>query len=119
EPGSLTVAGGPGVTAGVGVYAMTVAATPDFAIKPALLNGYFIDLTPADVPLMITPRPLRPVVTDRSFTYLSPVAAVSWSGLVNDDVMRPVASLNGAPGTSLLAMEGGYGFPKVNAGIST
>lgn len=125
KAGSLKITG-PGVGADVGHYALFLSATDDIAFNHELQNpsddsaNFWIDLTGgetgASVALEITPRPLTANILDPSYTYRSPEAAVSFDGIVNDDIITPVGSLNGTEAV-WYTHNGGFGFaPNLDAG---
>ena len=118
-PGSLVTAG-PGAAAHVGASTLTVGPSSTIAAGGMLTSGYFIDLTPASLALTITPRTLTPTVGDGAWVYGSPTSVATLSGLVNGDVLTPVATLNGTAGVAMSANGSGYGFgQKLGAGTST
>ncbi len=125
-PGSLAVTG-PGVAAGVGNHILQIGAGASIALKPleydadfnvvgGATGAYFIDLTPATAGLGITPRPLTAAVLNPGYTYGSPAAAATLSGVVNGDAVGLTASIGGASVT-LAPLAGGLGFaPRLGAG---
>ncbi len=120
-PGSLAISGGPGAEAAVGSgYSLTVAAASTFDIDRSLFDfdyfegdvfGYFFDLTPASVPLTITPRLVTANVASGSFVYgNSIVPQIQFDNLANGDVLVPVATFYNRANEALQALEGGFGF---------
>jgi len=113
-------ASGPGVFAGVGSNSVTVSATASAAFAPGLYESYFVDLTAVSVPLSITPRTVTAIATNGAYTYGSPDAIASLSGLVNGDALAPVATLNGVANVEMGSNGAGFGFdPRVQAGVSS
>ena len=111
---------GPGVLAAAGSNSMTVSATQSLAFQIGLSGGYFIDLTPATLPLTITPRTVTPTVSAGSYIYGSPTAVASLAGVVNGDVLNPVATLNSTAGVTMALNGSGFGFAEtVAAGSSS
>ncbi len=110
---------GPGVHAAAGDNHMTLSATNRLAFADGLNSGYFVDLTPATLPLTITQRSVTPTVSAGVYTYGSPTAVVSLAGVVNGDVLKPVARLNSAVGITMVNNGAGFGFAEtVSAGSS-
>ncbi|MFZ3084433.1 filamentous hemagglutinin N-terminal domain-containing protein [Rhodoferax ferrireducens] len=116
---SLDVAG-PGVLAAAGNNSMTLSATQSLAFQSGLSGGYFIDLTPATLPLTITPRTVTPTVSAGAYIYGSPTAVASLAGVVNGDVLKPVATLNSTAGVTMANNGSGFGFAQnIVAGSSS
>ncbi|NDP38619.1 MAG: filamentous hemagglutinin N-terminal domain-containing protein [Rhodoferax sp.] len=115
---SLAVAG-PGVLASAGSNNLTLSATNSLAFASGLTSGYFIDLAPATLALTITPRTVTPTVSAGAYIYGSPAAVTSLTGVVNGDVINPVAMLNGTVGVNMANNGVGFGFAEtVAAGLS-
>jgi len=113
-------ASGPGVFAGVGSNSVTVSATASAAFAPGHYESYFVDLTAVSVPLSITPRTVTASASNGAYTYGSPDAVASLSGLVNGDALAPVATLNGAAHVVMDGNGAGFGFDaRVQAGVSS
>ena len=116
---SLVVAG-PGVLAAAGSNHMALSATNTLAFAEGLRSGYFVDLTPASLPLTINKRTVTPTVSAGSYIYGSPTAVASFAGVVNGDVLNPVATLNSTVGVTMAHNGTGFGFAEtVAAGLST
>lgn len=105
ELSNLTTTG-PALFAGVGDQAVTTSATPNLS---STISGYFFNLTTAVDTLHINPKVLTPTLTPGAYTYGSPTAVIALTGVVNNDSVQPLASLDGAsaPLSPILA---GYGF---------
>ena len=110
ELSNLTTTG-PALFAGVGDQPVTTSATPNLS---STISGYFFNLTTAVDTLSISPKALTPTLTPGAYTYGSPTAVIALTGVVNNDSVQPLASLDGAsaPLSPILA---GYGFA-VNVG---
>lgn len=106
---------GPGVLAAAGSNHMTLSATNTLAFADGLSGGYFVDLTPATLPLTITQRTLTPTVSAGAYIYGSPTAVVSLAGMVNGDVLTPVATLNSTLGVAMANNGAGFGFAETAA----
>lgn len=110
---------GPGVLASAGSNNLTLSATNSLAFSSGLSSGYFIDLAPASIPLTITRRTVTPTVSAGAYIYGSPTAVTSLSGVVNGDVLNPVATLNSTVGVTMANNGSGFGFTQtVAAGLS-
>ncbi len=117
--GSLAVSG-PGTLAAAGSGTLTVSPTTGVGFAGGLTSGYFVDLTPATIPLTIARRTVTPTVGNGASTYGSSVAVASLSNIVNSDVLTVLATLNGAAGVAMSANGSGFGFPAtLAAGAST
>lgn len=117
--GSLAVSG-PGPLAAAGSGTLVVAPTTGVSFGSPLTSGYFVDLTPATIPLTIAQRTVTPTVSNGASTYGSAVAVASLSNIVNSDVLTPLATLNGSAGVAMSANGSGFGFPAtLAAGAST
>jgi len=116
---SLDVAG-PGVLAAAGNNHMTLSATNTLAFANPYGSSYFVDLTPATLPLTITQRTVTPTVSAGAYIYGSPAAVASLVGAVNGDVLKPVATLNSTVGITMAQNGAGFGFAEtVAAGSSS
>jgi hypothetical protein len=78
-------------------------------------SGYFIDLAPATIPLTITRRSVTPTVSAGAYIYGSPTAVTSLAGVVNGDVLHPVATLNSTVGVNMANNGVGFGFAETVA----
>jgi filamentous hemagglutinin family protein len=106
--GSISVTQ-PGIYTPVGSASVAVGASASFGINNGLQNGYFFDLTPAALPVTITPRLITPYLyngSTYSYTYGSPLqlfqlgASGSNQVLSGDDV-GIVTAVNGSTGIVL------------------
>ena len=118
--GSLALSG-PGVLASAGNNSLSLTATSSAALASGLNgNGYFVDLSATTIPLTITQRRVTSTTSNGAYTYGSPDAVASLNGLVNGDILTPLATLNGAANVTMASNGLGFGFdPKVNAGASS
>jgi hypothetical protein len=113
-PGSLALTG-PGQNARTGQYSMSLAATNNVRLGSGTTYGsYWIDLSPAQIPLTIKPREVDVEVLAGSAltTYGTAVPLVRLSNVVNGDPIFPVATTAGAQGwVDMSAIDGAFGFP--------
>lgn len=110
---------GPGVLAAAGSSHMSLSATNTLAFADGLSSAYFVDLAPAALPLTITQRALTPTVSAGAYIYGSPTAVASLAGVVNGDILKPVATLNNIAGITMANIGAGFGFAEtVSAGSS-
>jgi len=117
--GSLALSG-PGVLASAGNNSLSLSATSSAALASGLTGSYFVDLSATSIPLTITQRRVTSIVSNGAYTYGSPDAVASLNGLVNGDILTPLATLNGAVNVTMDNNGLGFGFnPKVNAGASS
>ncbi|NIJ06741.1 filamentous hemagglutinin family protein [Sphingomonas vulcanisoli] len=103
----LTTSGLPAAYSAPGTYTITTTAAIDTANAP---GGYFYNLTTTTDTIHINPKALLPTVTNGSYTYGAPAALVTLSGVLNNDVVAPVATLDTVAGTTLSANGAGFGF---------
>ena len=105
----LTIVSGglPAANASVGTYAVTTRATVD---TTGTVQGYFYDLTTTSDALSITPRTLTATLSNGSYVYGAPAALVSLAGVINGDLVAPVATLDAASGTTMTGIAAGFGF---------
>ena len=117
--GSLALSG-PGVLASAGNNNLSLSATSSAALASGLNGSYFVDLSATSIPLTITQRRLTSTISNGAYTYGSPDAVASLNGLVNGDMLTPLATLNGAANVTMDNNGLGFGFdPKVRAGASS
>jgi len=117
--GSLALSG-PGVLASAGNNNLSLSATSSAALASGLNGSYFVDLSATSIPLTITQRRLTSTISNGAYTYGSPDAVASLNGLVNGDMLTPLATLNGAANVTMDNNGLGFGFdPKVHAGASS
>ncbi|HEY8907304.1 MAG TPA: hypothetical protein VIM63_14840, partial [Rhodoferax sp.] len=117
--GSLVLSG-PGVLASAGNSNLSLSATSSAALASGLNGSYFVDLSATSIPLTITQRRVTSTVSNSAYTYGSPDAVASLSGLVNGDMLTPLATLNGTANVNMDNNGLGFGFdPKVHAGVSS
>jgi filamentous hemagglutinin family protein len=107
--GSLATSG-PGVTANAGSHTLSLGGTGSLAFNAGLFGGYFIDMTPASVPLTVTRRTVTPGVGAVQGTYGTAASVVTLSNVVNNDALSVLGTLNGGGGQTLDAVGAGYGF---------
>jgi filamentous hemagglutinin family protein len=107
--GGLSIVAGalPAANASVGTYQVTTAATVNAS---GALRGYFLNLTAASDTLAITPKALTATVSNGSYTYGTPAALVGLTGVINGDVVAPVATLDAANTIAMAANGSGFGF---------
>jgi len=117
--GSVALSG-PGALASAGNSNAMLSATSSTAFASGLSGSYFVDLSTKSIPLTITQRLVTHIVLNGSYTYGSPDAVASLSGLVNGDVLAPLATLNGTANVTMYPNGLGFGFdPTLHAGAST
>lgn len=107
--GSLATSG-PGVTANAGSHTLGLGGTGSLAFNAGLSGGYFIDMTPAAVPLTVTRRTVTPAVGTVQATYGTAAAVATLSNVVNNDALSVLGTLNGGAVQALDAVGSGYGF---------
>lgn len=117
--GSLALSG-PGVLASAGNNSLSLSGTSSAALSSGLRGSYFVDLSATSVPLAITPRRVTTAVSNGAYVYGSPDAVAQLGGLVNGDILAPVATVNGAANVTMVNNGVGFGFDsKLNAGASS
>lgn len=104
---NVTTSGAPGTTSAVGTYDILARAALAQGSVPV---GYFFNLTDAHDALRVVPKALTATITNGSYTYGTPSALVALSGVINGDVVSPLASLDGGTATAMLANGTGFGF---------
>jgi len=107
--GSLATSG-PGVTANAGSNAISLGGSTGLAFSNGLSGSYFIDMTPISIPLTITRRPVAPTVGSYQGVYGTAASVAALNNVVNNDVLVPLASLNGGAQEALATVGSGYGF---------
>jgi filamentous hemagglutinin family protein len=111
---NVTTAGLPAANASVGSYGIVTTAMPNTA---GTVTGYFFNLANSTDTLRIAPKTLTPTITNGSYTYGAPTAVVSLGGIINGDVVAPVATLDAVAATTLATNGSGFGFaPGIAAG---
>lgn len=104
---NVTTSGAPGTTSAVGTYDILARAALAQGSVPA---GYFFNLTDAHDAMRVVPKALTAAITHGSYTYGTPGALVALSGVINGDVVTPLASLDGGTVAAMLANGSGFGF---------
>lgn len=107
--GSLATSG-PGVTANAGRNSISLGGTAGLGFNNGLSGSYFIDMTPVAIPLTITRRQVTPGVGSYQGVYGTATSVGALNNVVNNDVLAPLASLNGGMQEVLSTVGSGYGF---------
>lgn len=107
--GSFAVTG-PGILANAGSSSLTLGAGAGLAFAPGLAGSYFIDMAPVTMPLTIQRRVVTPVLGNASGTYGTPITAVTLANVANNDVLAPIASLDGGAPRAMQASGAGFSF---------
>lgn len=107
--GSLATSG-PGVTANVGSNSISLSGGAGLAFNSGLSGSYFIDMSPVSMPLTITRRAVTPVVGNYQGTYGTAASVVTLNNVVNNDVLAPLATIDGGGQQELSTAGGGYAF---------
>lgn len=108
--------GGPAASAPVGTSRLTVAAGANFAFATSE-RGYWVDLTPADQTLTITPRTITASLAGATYAYGSPSPIAQLSGVLGGDNVAITASVSGQGNGVLAPGPGGYALhPRTDVG---
>ncbi|WP_426336205.1 filamentous hemagglutinin N-terminal domain-containing protein [Pseudoduganella sp. R-31] len=107
--GSLATSG-PGVTANAGTRTISLSGGAGLAFNNGLAGSYFIDMSPVSMPLTITRRSVTPVVGNHQGTYGTAAPVVTLDNVVNNDVLAPLATIDGGGQQALSAVGNGYAF---------